>query len=84
MKIVRAKVTLNTEYTKLKNEVLYYDSENERARLEAVVHISRTVYPGVLVCIGNSMNNVKYAYKDVEFKLINQEVIMKGVQEDDD
>lgn len=84
MKIVRAKVTLNTEYTKLKNEVLYYDSENERARLEAVVHISCTVYPGVLVCIGNSMNNVKYAYRDVEFKLVNQDVIMKGGHEDDD
>lgn len=84
MKIIRAKVILTTDEKKIREQMEQLDGEIERAKREACVHITGTVFPRVRVSMGRGVYAVRDACKDVVFKLVNHNVVMRGAEEDDD
>ncbi|MBO5509189.1 MAG: DUF342 domain-containing protein, partial [Lachnospiraceae bacterium] len=84
MKIIRAKVILTTDEKQIREQAEQLDGEIERAKREACVHITGTVFPRVRVSMGRGVYAVRDACKDVVFKLVNHNVVMRGAEEDDD
>lgn len=82
VKIVRAKVVLSTEEHKLREELTHLESEVRRAKQEAVVRVIGTVYSGVSVFVGGNPFTVKDPCKDVIFKIVNEQVVMRGSNDD--
>ena len=78
MKIIRAKVVVNTELKKLEDHLNYLNEQIERAKSEATVVITGTVYPGVRVSMGQELYIVQDACKDVIFKCKNHQITMEA------
>lgn len=81
MKIFRVKIIKSTEYKKLQEQYHFLESEIERARSEAMVHITGTSYVGVKVVIGRASLTNKESFKDIVYKNRNEEIIIMSGDE---
>lgn len=82
MKILRAKIVVNTELRKDEDRLNYLNSQIDKAKAEAAVAIKGTVYPGVKVQMGQNTYTVQDATREVKFKIVNHEVVMRSGDED--
>lgn len=75
MKILRAKVLEAAELKKLQDEYNTLEAEVNLARTEAVVKITGIAYADTKICIGRSSLVTKESFKDVVYKVVNDEIV---------